>query len=77
MKLTETEVGAPETKQQVRKKRKLPFVTQYQPLVSTVKEALMEKWNRKKKTNRYFANFLKNHPLFPKRKENHGKEHAC
>ena len=23
----------------------LPFVTQYQPLVSTVKEALMEKWN--------------------------------
>ena len=46
MKLTETEVGAPETKQQVRKKRKLPFVTQYQPLVSTVKEALMEKWNR-------------------------------
>ena len=23
----------------------LPFVTQYQPLVSTVKESLMEKWN--------------------------------
>ena len=43
MKLTETEVGAPETKQQGRKKRKLPFVTQYQPLVSTVKEALMAK----------------------------------
>ena len=29
------------------------------------------------KTNRYFAIFLKNHPLFPTRKENHGKEHAC
>ena len=26
-------------------KEMLPFVTQYQPLVSTVKEALMEKWN--------------------------------
>ena len=25
----------------------------------------------------FFANFLKNHPLFPKRKEHHGKEHAC
>ena len=23
----------------------LPFVTQYQPLVSTIKEALMEHWN--------------------------------
>ena len=23
----------------------MPFVTQYQPLVSTVKEAFMEKWN--------------------------------
>ena len=27
------------------RKEMLPFVTQYQPLVSTVKEALMEKWN--------------------------------
>ena len=37
-------------------KEMMPFVTQYQPLVSTVKDALMEKWN---------------HPLFPTRKENH------
>ena len=38
------EVGAPETKQQGRKKM-LSFVTQYHPLVSTLKEALMEKRN--------------------------------
>ena len=56
MKLTETEVRAPETKPSKEGKEMLPFVTQYQPLVSTVKEALMEKWN---------------HPLFPTRKENH------
>ena len=46
MKLTETEVRAPETKPSKEGKEMLPFVTQYQPLVSTaVKEALMEKWN--------------------------------
>ena len=26
-------------------RRKLPFVTQYQPSVSTIKEAWMKKWN--------------------------------
>ena len=77
MKLTETEVRAPETKPSKEGKEMLPFVTQYQPLVSTVKEALMETEWISKKTIRYFANFLKNHPLFPTRKENHGKEHAC
>ena len=45
MKLTETEDRAPETKPSQEEKEMLPFVTQYQPLVSTVKEALMEKWN--------------------------------
>ena len=45
MKLTETEVRAPETKPSKKGKEILPFATQYQPLVSTVKEALMEKWN--------------------------------
>jgi len=45
MKFTETEVRAPETKPSKEGKEMLPFVTQYQPLVSTVKEALMEKWN--------------------------------
>ena len=45
MKLTETEVRAPETKPSKEGKEMLPFMTQYQPLVSTVKEALMEKWN--------------------------------
>ena len=45
MKLTETEVHTPETKPTKERKEMLPFVTQYQPLVSTVKEALMEKWN--------------------------------
>ena len=45
IKLTETEVRAPETKLTKEGKEMLPFVTQYQPLVSTVKEALMEKWN--------------------------------
>ena len=33
-------------------KEMLPLVTQYQPLVFTVKEALMEKWN-----------FIQNQPL--------------
>ena len=40
----------------------LSFVTQYHPLVSTLKEALMEK-----------RNLLQN-LLFPTRKENHGKD---
>ena len=58
-------------------KEMLPFVsTQYQPLVSTVKEAY-GKVDLKKNQPLLFANFLKNHPLFPTRKENHGKEHAC
>ena len=41
-----------------------------------VKEALMES-GISYKTNRYFANFLKNQPLFPEGNENHGKGHAC
>ena len=45
MKLTETEVRGPETKPSKEGKEMLAFVTQYQPLVSTVKEALMEKRN--------------------------------
>ena len=36
MKLTETEVRAPETKPRKEEKEMLPFATQYQPLVSTV-----------------------------------------
>ena len=43
MKLTETEVRAPETKPSREGTEMLPFVTQYQPLVSTLKEALMAK----------------------------------
>ena len=42
MKLTETEVRAPETKPSKEGKEMLPFVTQYQTLVYTLKEALME-----------------------------------
>ena len=45
MKVTEAEVRAPETKPSKEGKEMLPFVTQYQPLVSPVKEALMEEWN--------------------------------
>ena len=45
MKLTGTEVRAPETKKNKEEKEMLLFVTQYQPLLSTVKEAFMEKWN--------------------------------
>ena len=74
MKLTETDVHAPETKQQGRK-RNVTFRDKI-PALITVKEALMES-GISYKTNRYFAIFLKNHPLFPTRKENHGKEHAC
>ena len=76
MKLAETEVRAPETKPSKEGNEMLPFATQYHHLVSTVKEALMEEWNLYK-TNRSFANFLKNHTLFSTRNENHDKEHAC
>ena len=50
----------------------LPFMTQCQPLVSTIKEALMAKWNLIQNHP-----LLKNHLLIPTRKENHGKEPAC
>ena len=50
----------------------LPFVTQYQPLVSTIKEKVESSY----KTNHYFAKFLKNHLLFPTRMENPGLEPA-
>ena len=43
MKLTETDVRAPETKQQGRK-RTVAFRDKI-PALITVKEALMEKWN--------------------------------
>ena len=39
----------------------LPFVTKYQPSVSTLKEVLMKKMESYTKANRYFAKFLKNH----------------
>ena len=42
MKPTETEVRTPETKLSKEGKEMLLFVTQYQPLVSTVKEALIK-----------------------------------
>ena len=47
----------------------LPFVTQYQPSVSTLKDVLMKNCILYK-TNRYFAKFSKNHLSFPTRKEN-------
>ena len=40
-----TERGNALLKHNKEKKEVLPFVTQYQPSVSTLKEALMEKWN--------------------------------
>ena len=40
-----TERGNALLKHSKEKKEVLPFVTQYQPSVSTLKEALMEKWN--------------------------------
>ena len=43
IKFTERE-SAP-LKHNKEKKEVLPFVTQYQPSVSTLKEVLMEKWN--------------------------------
>ena len=39
----------------------LPFVTQYKPLVSIIKKALMKKCIISYKTNNYLAKFLKNH----------------
>ena len=46
----------------------LSFVTQYQPSVSTIKEAWMKKWNLIQ-TNYNFNKFLKNHRSFPYKKE--------
>ena len=51
----------------------LPFVTQYQPSVSTIKEAWMKKWNLNK-TNYNFNKFLKNHQSFPYNKGKSLKE---
>ena len=48
----------------------LPFVTQYQPSVSTLKEVLIKKNGILYKNNRYLAKFLKNHLSFPTRREN-------
>ena len=78
MKLTETEIRAPETKPSKEGKEMLPFVTQYPPLVSTVKVALMEKWNLIQ-NQPLLCYFFKEPPLisYKARKENHGKEHAC
>ena len=39
----------------------LPFVTQYKPLVSIIKKALMKKCIISYKTSNYLAKFLKNH----------------
>ena len=44
------------------KKEILPFVTQYQPSVSTIKEAWMKTYNYN------FNKFLKNHLSFPYKK---------
>ena len=49
-------VCTPETQQQ-RGEKILPFVTQYQPSVPTLKEVLMKKWNL---TQNQPAKFLKN-----------------
>ena len=60
-----------------KKKKKAAFRDAIPALSVYCKRGFNGKVKSHKKTNRYFANFLKNHPLFPKRKENHGKEHAC
>ena len=48
-------------------------VTQYQPLVSTMKEALMKKWNPIQNRSLLCQICL----LFPSRKKNLGNGHAC
>ena len=52
-------VCTPETQQQ-RGKKILPFVTQYQPSVSTLTQKFYGKNGILLKTNRFFAKFLKN-----------------
>ena len=46
----------------------LPFVTQYQPSVSTIKEAWMKKWNLIQNQLLNFNKFLKSHQSFPYKK---------
>ena len=78
MKLTETDSQSPRSWNKTDKEEKemLSFVTQYQPLVSTKKKSFNGKAeSHTKPTNTLnFAKFLKNHLLFPTRKENHGKD---
>ena len=57
VKLTERS-STPEKKNNKEEKEILSFVTQYKPLVSIIKEALM-KIVISYKTNHYLANFLK------------------
>ena len=58
-----TERGNVLLKQNKEKKVVLPFVTQYQPSVSTLKKVLTEKYGFLYKTNRYFAKFFKEPPI--------------
>ena len=76
MKLTETEVRAPETIQRGRK-RNVAFRDTIPALSVYCKRSFHGKVESHTKTTATLLIFLKNHPLFPKRKENHGKEHAC
>ena len=54
----------------------LPFVDKYQPLVSTIKEALMKKWNLIQDQPLLYQ-FFKESSIISLRKENYGKSHAC
>ena len=58
-------VCTPETQQQ-RGKEILPFVTQYQPSASTVKEALIKNWNLIQ-DQPLLRQMLKNHLSLPKK----------
>ena len=56
-------------------KEMLSFVTQYQPLVSTLRGFNGKAESHTKPTTTLnFAKFLNNHLLFSTRKENHGKD---
>ena len=46
----------------------LPVVTQYQPLVSPIKEALMEKWNLIKKKQPLRCQIFKEPPIISYKK---------
>ena len=67
IKFTKTSLNS-QNKTYKEEKKILPFVTQCQPSMSTIKKSLNNKNGILYKTNHTFHNFLRNHQSFPYKK---------